>query len=290
MSYEQYKANPTSQTRYIFDTLYFENIRRDRIVIPDGSIALIHHLISLYPFSAEIFENIDRPILQKFAAFITTSQFTKIYLRSYGIDKPIVVIEPALKTTISRTTPRAGKINAIMVNNIVPRKGVLPFLEAIVLEKIPPDYRIKIVGDMKGDSAYSKACTETVHNDPLLKRTVQFLGLQDDVIVTKLYSKSNLFISASYMETFGMSIQEASNHRLPLLVLEGGNTSNHVVPGVNGWFEHSMKNLVKRFAHINAHPYEFVEIQKSAYGFQHPYAQTHRDGAALFLKFINELN
>ena len=87
------------------------------------------------------------------------------------------------------------------------------------------------------------------------------------------------------METFGMSVQEASSRGLPLLVREGGNTSNHVALGVNGWVESSMKNLAKRLDQIFAHPDEFIKIQQQAIQYQHPYVESYRDGADLFLDF-----
>jgi len=156
-------------------------------------------------------------------------------------------------------------------------------------ERLPPHYRIQIVGDLKSDKEYSRACTEIVLKDPLLKRTVQFSGLQEDAAVAKLYSRSNLFISASFMETFGMSVQEASILGLPLLVLEGGNTSNHVVPGVNGWVESSMINLVKRFGHLIAHPEVFIEVQNQAYHYRHPYVDSYLIAAELLLQFVHDL-
>ncbi len=289
MTYEQFKISIRTSSRHIIDTIYFENFRQDGVKVPDGSIGLIHHLASLYPLSEEVFKHVDLPVLRQLAAFVVSSQFTRSYLQSHGLDKPIIVVEPALKTAIRSAPHRTGKLNAIMVNNIVPRKGLLPFLEAIALEQIPPYYRIQIVGDLKSDADYAQACMETVLKDPLLKRTVQFLGSQDDLAVAKLYARSNLFISASYMETFGMSVQEASNIGLPLLVLEGGNTSNHVEQGINGWVENSMTNLAKRLDQVIAHPDTFIEIQQQAFHYRHPYMDSYQDGAELLLEFTKGL-
>jgi len=289
MTYDQFRTSPKGGTCHIIDTIYFENILRDRTSVPAGSIGLIHHLASLFPLSEEVFEQVDRPVLQQFAAFIVSSIFTRDYLRSHGLSQPVVVIEPAKKAINRSTTARTGKVNAIMVNNIVPRKGVLAFLETIAKEKIPPYYRIQIVGDLDSDAEYARACMHIVQNDSLLKRTIHFPGLQDDPTVTKLYARSNLFISSSFMETFGMSVQEASIVGLPLLVLDGGNTSNHVRQGVNGWVEDSVKNLAKRLDFIVSHPELFIDIQQKAHSYQHPYVESYQDGAEMFLEFVKRL-
>ena len=196
MTYDQFKSSDRTSTCHIIDSIYFDNIRNDGVVVPDGSIGLIHHLSSLYPLSEEVFEQVARPILKQFSAFLVSSQFTGSYLQAHGLDQPTVVVEPALKAIDRNTTPLSAKVNAIMVNNIVPRKGILPFLEALALEKVPPYYRIQIVGDLDGNTAYARMCMDTVRKDSLLNRTVQFSGAQDDHTVAKLYSRSNLFISS----------------------------------------------------------------------------------------------
>jgi glycosyltransferase involved in cell wall biosynthesis len=294
ITYKQFRSTPVSTARYIFDTIYFEDMSSDDIALPDGAIGLIHHLSSLYPLSDEVFEKVDRPILQMFTAFVVSSQFTKEYLRSQGLNQPIAVIEPA-KPDVDQILPTnmrkepGPKIKAILVNNIVARKGVRELLEALARESIPPFYKIQIVGDMTIDQAYSKLCTDSVRDNPNLQKTVTFLGSQDDFTVSKLYSRSNLFISASHMETFGMSIQEASILGLPLLVLDGGNAPNHISPGVNGWVETSIPKIAKRIAYLMDNPDEFIKIQTSALNYRHPYIESYREGAPILLNFINKL-
>lgn len=287
ISYEQFKTSASDKTCYVFDTIYFESIQKDGLAVPSGSIGLIHHLESLYPLSEKVFALNDLPVLQKFAGFVVSSHFTKSYILSHGLDSPIVVIEPAFHVSKRSTIPQKGKLNALMVNNIVPRKGILPFLKALAYEKMPPYYRLQIVGDLNSDPAYARSCMEIVRQDSLLKRTVKFKGLQDDLTLKKMHEKSSLFVSASYMETFGMAIQEASVHGLPLLVLEGGNAANHVVEGRNGWAEKSMEKLVKRFAGLANNPDLVIEIQQKAHSYRHPYMTSYRDGAKFFLEFTN---
>jgi glycosyltransferase involved in cell wall biosynthesis len=61
--------------------------------------------------------------------------------------------------------------------------------------------------------------------------------LQGEVPYEKMatwYREANLFVSASTMETYGISLQEARHFGLPMLVVAGGNSGNHLRPGVTG--------------------------------------------------------
>jgi glycosyltransferase involved in cell wall biosynthesis len=119
---------------------------------------------------------------------------------------------------------------------------------------------------------------------------VKFLGAQDDSTVIAFMQKSNLFISTSFMETFGMSIQEAAITGLPLLVLEGGNAANHVRAGQNGWHAVDMASLVRIFEQLVDKPVSLDEMTKKAATVNHTYPTSWIGSARAIIEFISGLD
>ncbi|MGB3588759.1 MAG: glycosyltransferase family 4 protein, partial [Tunicatimonas sp.] len=217
---------------YWVDTLVLESIREVLSLRPSQarSLLIVHHLESLSPStgqSAEKYRAKEQPWLNWFDGFLATSHFTKDYLRRREVSQPIIVAEPG--TDISLTAiPKRGteKVHALVVANLVERKGILPWLQWLVENvKEHDQFSLTIVGRLDIEPVYAQQCISIIKENSLRLKYVYLVGSQPFHQMANFYHKSNLFISAASMETFGMALQEARVHQLPILAIDGGNSA-----------------------------------------------------------------
>lgn len=194
---------------------------------------IVHHLQSLYPpkgWSAESwFQKRERHWLQHFSWYLATSPFTADYLQSRGVLPTAVVVEPGLAKLPGVTAKAPRPISALLVANLVRRKGVLPLLQAWE-RRPPPGVELRILGSRDREPRYAEACLAKAAGLP----GVRYLGVLPQEAAFAQYAKANLLVSAAYMETYGMALQEAAAAGLPILAFEGGNAPYHVQSGKNG--------------------------------------------------------
>ena len=266
-------------TVYIFDSIYFEKIERPGQQIPPRCIALIHHLNSLYPLSEEYFRQKEKSILDQFSGFIVTSQFTSYYLTDRGFDPAqIFSIEPA--PTFQKQTNRlpSPQVHALILGSCIPRKGQLRFLQALAEADITRGYTLVIAGSLTADVEYAHHCADIILHHDTLKKCVRLLGEQAAGSIQQLYDQSNLYVSSSEMETFGMAIQDAVMSGMPVLALEGGYAAEHVSPGINGYRCKNVAQLVIEFRRCVMDSDHFLTLQQRAASFAPEYG-TWDDGA-----------
>lgn len=280
-------APASPQTSYLLDSLFFSQITDPTAQIPPGSLALVHHLDSLYPFSKQNFLERDKPLLQHFAGFIATSAFTAGFLEGHGFDPArICTIEPAPALAIRRTCVAGHTVQALMLGSCIPRKGVLPFLQALAPVQIASGYTLTIAGSLTADPAYAAACVDLIGHHPGLRSHVRLMGEVDQTTIATLYAESNCFVSASYMETFGMAIQDAVMCGLPVLALEGGFAAWHITEGINGQHCETMQDLVAEFQRCANDRGYFQSLQACALEYEPPY-HTWDEAAAKLLEWLH---
>ena len=262
------------------------------------SAFILHLLPSLFPppkhTSQDIFENHEKEILQYFKAFLVTSKFSKDYLLKRGFTaEPIIVAPPALCLKSLQKRRELQGIQALIVSNIIPMKGILEFVKSLKkrgqkIENQP--FRLNIVGRTDMNEEYAHACMEVVAHSPILKNTVTFTGPIPHQEMHNYYYQSNLFISPSAMETFGMALQEAKAFHLPILARKGGFIQDHIEQGINGYSFSSVGALTDYLLYLLDYPEAFARLQNAA----HQYSETledysWEDAASIFLAGINSL-
>lgn len=253
---------------FLWDTLYFDQLD---ILNPDcNNWLIVHHLESLYSpkgwTSEAWFDEKERKKLEKFDGFLVSSPFTKKYLQAKGFDKKqIVIIPPALLSKPVITRRKYESIQAIMVANLQERKGVLPFLEILVAKGEKQNFKLTIIGNANMESGYAQKCLNLIQEHPFLQKCIHFKGALPPVEVLKMYEKSNLYISTSFMETFGMSMQEAAASGMPLLIHNGGNAAFHVKNRQNGVVFEDMECLVEGLFSLIKDEKKCVEMGNHAF-------------------------
>jgi glycosyltransferase involved in cell wall biosynthesis len=269
-------------TIYLFDSINLQKIARQ--VVPKSSILIVHHLDSLYPSDPRYFEKYERPILDKFGGYLLSSDFTRDYLseKGYSCNNMIVLTPPGIiKNRVTKY--HNSKIKALIIANLIERKGVLAFLEELIFQKPEPFFEIRIIGSSSLDPVYASRCKELIRCDNLLKKTVKYLGEQDQQGVEQALIRSNLFVSSSFMETFGMGIQEAAVCGLPLILLDEGYAGKHVFQGNNGFRCGSISSLVKKFVQLSIDNRAFIDLQERAFSFIPDYLPDWKTTAKLLV-------
>ncbi|MEL6653830.1 MAG: glycosyltransferase family 4 protein [Bacteroidota bacterium] len=254
------------------DTLFLEEFGALPELAPSGMIhgLLVHHLDSLYPptgvESDTWYAEKEAPILPRFQWFLATSPYTSTYLQQRGFRaSQIIVAPPALNFKPQKRGGDTEELRALMVSNLVERKGVLPFLEGLAQrqDRMGP-YHLTIVGSDEIEADYAEACQQLLELYPALKNHVHLTGSLMPRKTQRYYNFSNLYLSTAYMETYGMSLQEARAFRLPILALDGGNTSSHIRDGENGHIFPTISSLLDEFQLLSQDPIRFKSLHDRA--------------------------
>lgn len=218
---------------------------------PLRTIFVLHHLESMDPPLGKTRPQCRAEEQAAFAlvdAFLVTSSFSQQYLRTHGIRQPIVVVEPGITPPSTLRPPPAHFVRALMVTNLITRKGILPWLQQLATVVDDTDsFELTIVGRTDLEPDYAAACQQAVATHPALSRKVRFSGALPHEQVLRHYAEAHVFVSAARIETFGMALQEAKAYRVPLLTLAGGYAARHVASKSDGYVFGELPEMAKFF-------------------------------------------
>ncbi|MFP4093180.1 MAG: glycosyltransferase family 4 protein [Cyclobacteriaceae bacterium] len=271
VTFEQYREALIRQDKgiYLVDSLFVEELRQLNTSLPAGmySIFIMHHLQSLDPpqgiSTHDYFEQHERKALEMFNAFLATSPFSAHYLAQQGLTQPKLVVEPALSISKSPVSFSHWPVQALMVANVVARKGILPFLEALSeLADAADHFSLRIIGRTDMEKDYAQRCQQLAAS-PVLRDKIKLQGPLPYEKTLEQYARHNLFVSAARMETYGMALQEARSTGLPLLLLEGGYSRQHISQGAGRAFT-SVFDLAKFFIELCRNPARFIKLGSEA--------------------------
>ncbi|HEX6275974.1 MAG TPA: glycosyltransferase family 4 protein [Polyangiaceae bacterium] len=224
---------------FLFDTLELEATGALGPSAP-GQVRLlvVHHLPSLEPsvrFDASDLAR-ENEALARFDGFVATSDFTRELLVARGhTERGILTVPPAASPSASAIRIYAPPLSALLVANVIPRKGVLELFEALAdVVRGELALSLRIVGGIGMAPAYVERCHRTLARSPALSAAVRFGGPVPYELMGATYDAAHVLVSASSMETFGMAIYEARAHGLPVLALDGGYVRHHFTDGENG--------------------------------------------------------
>src|SRR5262249_10204721 len=144
--------------------------------------------------------------------------------------RPLLVVEPGLDAALRHRGGRPGGerdvVHGILVANLVAGKGVLPFLEALAPHlRAGAPVALTVIGSLAMDSVYAAACQERVAREPALAAAVRFVGPLPHAEVLARLDASDLLVSPSRMESFGLALAEARALGVPIVARAGGNAA-----------------------------------------------------------------
>jgi len=218
-------------------------------------VIIFHHLdcLELESFEAqEACFKAYQQYMNQADRVLVTSEFSQSWLNQQGISKEkILVIPPTIHWEASpHSIQKDDTFIALMVANLIPRKGILPFLQALdTILTAELKFEIHIAGSFKLDPQYAQSCQHFVDSSRYLASRISFLQEVPPNKMPQLYQQADVFISASSMETFGMALQEAQHAGLPIFALggetEGGNIASFCVDEKRGGLYPDFQSLVK---------------------------------------------
>lgn len=248
---------------------------------------IVHHLESMFPpmaYDSELFfEVFEKEKLKPCAGFLVASNFSKRYLERYFPKHRYLEVAPGLSFPLQRRQKSASPLRALLVGNLIKRKGLLPFLEQLP-ERLDSGLEIRIVGSAMHERAYARKCLQLVEK----LRYVSYLGEIPYDEMPAQYAWANLLVSCSFMETFGMGMQEAVAAGIPILAMDRGNAAQHVEVGNNGDLVDSMESLTRQLLALSHQPQKMESLLQNATLFNPWENYTWASAAANLLKDLSK--
>jgi glycosyltransferase involved in cell wall biosynthesis len=178
---------------------------------------------------------------------LVTSDFMREALEPLVATPPaIFVVAPGCRARLAPLRPGSpGGLRAQLVGNVVPGKGIEPFLRGLA-ESLRRDDQLSlsIIGDLDADRGYAERCQRLVRESPALAERVTWRGARSPEQTLAELSEAELLISASVMESYGMALAEARVMGVPILARSGGNVAAHVDARAGGELVASTPELV----------------------------------------------
>jgi len=245
------------------DSLYLDHLRAIRR-ISNGRHAvglLAHYLPSLVREGALVerarLSRGEQYAIDASDAFIVTSLFMRQTLeRLAESPRRFLLIKPGCfsrrRTHVARSR---SELNAILVANLLPGKGIESFLRKLAdYVRADDHFELRIIGSKNLDLPYALACERLVKEHPKLSQCVVLCGDRHPSDVVKEMSLSNLVVSASHMETYGMALAEARTIGVPILAHAGGNVEAHVDASSGGELVRTHSELARAFLALSRNP------------------------------------
>ncbi len=272
---------------YLVDTLNLDVAARVLARREAGQhfVLLVHHLPSLEPGLGPTDPSLalEKEVLGKFDGFLATGAFTRDWLSARLPGAHVFLLEPAITVQVETARQFEPPLRAVIVCNLIPRKGILELLEALDIAAAP-NLSIVIAGRTDLEPEYARACSSCIEKSESLSRSVTLLGPIEHKQVHALYQEANLFLSASRMETFGIALGEARYHGLPIFAVAGGNSENHLIEGKTGELFVNPQELAGALVRLACDPKRHELYCRTAWDARPDASETWQDGAERFLR------
>lgn len=168
-----------------------------------------------------VYELIAKRVLGKASKIIATSDEEKNVLKNLGFDK-ILTIFNGLSTQKVRPSDRfrdhkvGKKFTLLYIGKIHPLKGLRELIEA--LKGLSFSYQLLIAGPDDGELENLKGMVLRYK-----LKNIFFLGFVNESEKAELFNLSDVFVYPSFSEGFSISILEAMNYGLPVLITKACN-------------------------------------------------------------------
>jgi glycosyltransferase involved in cell wall biosynthesis len=252
------------------DSLYLDRLPLlARAARPGTRLGLIvHYLPSLISrgegIGAADLTPTEAAALRTAAMFLVPSPFMGgIVRRLVGSARPVLQIESGrpLAALVSLPGP---PLRTLMVANLVAGKGVERFLPSLAEQiREADDLCVSIVGGSEHDPAHAERCHDR-QKDPRLRGRVRFLGELPHHETLQEMAASNLLVSCSHMESYGMALMEARVLGVPILAQDGGHVAAMVERDSGGELFADTDDLVATMLRLGRDPVEHLRRMKLA--------------------------
>lgn len=219
-----------AQEQVWVDSLYFAELPALQVRAPR---LVLHYLPAQVTLARSVewheLSAVERAALERAAGFLVTSRFMAQQLARFPLSgRQVLCVEPGVELPPANTTERAadGTLRALMLCNLHEGKGVLPLLEALAaLVRDNDRFQLTVAGSLDAEPAYARTCVELIEAQPWLRTRVAFCGALRHHEALVLLQRSDVLVSASRMEAYGMALAEARATGVPIIARSAGNAS-----------------------------------------------------------------
>lgn len=208
-------------------------------------VALVHHILCAEPrrrWQNMLLAIAERGFLASVDGFIHNSQTTRRTVAALvAHQRPQVVAYPAgdrfgtplSSEVICARARRPGPLALLFLGNVIPRKGLVPLLEALAGVEVHR-FRLTVVGGLAWDPVYAAAAERLVRQLGLAD-AVRFTGVLPDDALIKILGASHIFCMPFAYEGFGIATLEAMACGLPAIGGRQGAAAETIRHGTNGF-------------------------------------------------------
>lgn len=159
---------------------------------------------------------------------VTSATTAAILARDYAVDPArLVVARPGVDRLPIATGSGQGALQLISVGAVVPRKDHGTLVAALAGLRGRP-WRLSIVGNTTRAADHAAGLRAQI-TAARLEGQVTLTGEMEEAPLAALWSRADLYVSASALEGFGMAVAEAVGRGLPVVTTAAG--------AVAGWLD-----------------------------------------------------
>ena len=271
-SWSSMKERPSSRGAafYFYDSINFKALLGRQL--PRPAAMIYHYLPGMEQVAGKKASTVPVAWKQLPAIFdlhlAPSILIRNLLVEQVGIDpQRVLVLSPLFEPLPLPAPATSAPPLLLMVANLLPVKGVLPFLAALqqLLDsrQKPPAFELRIVGEPL-DPAYAAAVTEKISGHPEMAARVRLLDPVPQAELLRWYQRSDLVVSAARFESFGMAVFEALSVGVPVLALARGNVPNLITDQVNGLLFNNLRALMEALLHLLEAPEKRRLLQMGA--------------------------
>ena len=197
-------------------------------------IALIHHPLALETDltrkQSSALKKLETSALSLSHHVITTSESTAAALADYQVPAhKVSAVPPGVDAARIATGSEDSVPNLLCVATLTARKGHGILLDALKqLENKP--WHLYCAGSLQRDMKTVDRLSQQREVLDLTQR-VSFVGELDDAALDNYYQQADLFLLPSFHEGYGMVLDEAISHGLPIIASDAGAIADTVPTG-----------------------------------------------------------
>ncbi len=226
----------------IWDSLFWQELLGMVETLKKSPCCLLcHYLPSLNPLAAAceqaVWRDIEDRVIDSMRLVIATGQVVFDEIQKRFPSKSVGLCEPgigeAFKPDLLPTKANDSSVRVLSVANLLPEKGYLAVLQALAgLTELT--WRWHFCGSDTVDADFTERFWRVAGELNLLDR-IRYEGVLASEQIAELMQVSDVFVSASHYESYGIALAEAAVMRLPIVCSDTGAAGQIVQHDVNGF-------------------------------------------------------
>lgn len=218
----------------IIDSLYLPHAPELKAAVADAPTWLLLHYLPAQvrhgrAVTVSELSGAERDALAAADGVIATSPFMAEQLRELGVGADhVVCVEPGV-AAVTRVARADQTVRALVLGSVTEAKGQLELLRALARDLRSDDaLQLDLAGSLTVEPEHVTECRALIAAHPPLAARVVLHGELDHEAALELLARTDLLVSVSRMESYGMALSEARAAGVPIIARAAGNVAAHV--------------------------------------------------------------